>query len=127
MLIRPPLRYPGVSASDGNTAAVVAHSQYGVGAVWVLSKDSNGDWSQTPFQAEEDDIRWGWDVAVNGDVVVVGVPRFPGGGAAVVLARGSSGGWYKQTTLLPEDAVDSDAQFGISVDISDCGCYIAVG
>jgi len=124
--------YGGISDFDEDNAVVVSTAESsGIGAVWALSK-SSGSWGQTAFQTDEDN-RFGWDVAMGGDYIVVGVPdggdkgffQDSGRGTAVVLTKDSGGSWYKQATLSPKVA-DSGAEFGISVDISDCGCFIAV-
>lgn len=106
----------GRSDFDGENAVVVAHNQDGVGAVWALSKDGE-TWKPTPLQSDEPD-RFGWDVAISGETIVVGSPGHRGGrGAAFVFTKNWFGVWYMQQVLLPEEA-EPDAEIGVSVDIA---------
>ena len=127
---------------DQGNAVIASHNRDGIGAIWALSKnDATGTWGQTPFQTDEED-QFGWDVSIRGNTIVVGAPAFEGmevvhptkedyswwggRGAAIVFAKDDNGNWYKQATLIPEVAED-DAGFGVSVDIAECECFIAVG
>ena len=72
---------------------------------------------------------FGWAVAIDGDLAVVGDPW--GGlqsGAAYVYQRGLTGDWTLLTTLQPPGGT-SGARFGFSVDISNTpsSCHAVVG
>ncbi|KAL7541173.1 hypothetical protein ACHAWF_006874 [Thalassiosira exigua] len=122
---------------DGDAAVVASYDEEGVGGVWALSRDASGSWDHTVFRADDEASQFGWDVAVGGDTIVVGAPaknrqfnaasrRFGGFGAAAVFSTSGNGGWYQGATFMPKD-LDTGAAFGVSVDVADCGCLIAVG
>mmetsp|Transcript_11658 Transcript_11658/g.24993 ORF Transcript_11658/g.24993 Transcript_11658/m.24993 type:complete len:894 (-) Transcript_11658:370-3051(-) len=136
--------YGGSSDFDGDTAVVVSYDQdfsfIGAGAVWILGMNEGGIWKQTAVLQTSVTEQFGWGSSISGDTIVIGAPGsggqlsidsvlntfWLGRGRAVVMAKNNIGSWYQQASLSPEVA-DWNAGFGISVDISDCGCFIAVG
>ena len=73
----------GVSvAIDGNTAVVGAdRANNRKGSVYIFTRDSNGDWTrQAKLDGENDGDQFGWSVAVQGDIVVVGAHAHDGDG-----------------------------------------------
>mmetsp|Transcript_24030 Transcript_24030/g.43233 ORF Transcript_24030/g.43233 Transcript_24030/m.43233 type:complete len:897 (-) Transcript_24030:254-2944(-) len=136
--------YGGSSDFDGDTAVVVSYdldfSAFGAGAVWILGMNEDGIWEQTSALQTSVSEQFGWGCSISGDTIVISAPGsggqisidsmlntfWFGRGRAVVMAKDNIGSWYQQASLSPEVA-DWNAGFGISVDISDCGCFIAVG
>lgn len=133
----------GAPLEDGDatsTAASPNNTAYQAGAAYVFVR-SNGDWSQQSYlkasNAEEND-RFGWNVAISGDSVVVGAIGESGGvtstaanpnnsttnsGAAYVYVR-SDGVWIQQAYLKASNAGIID-YFGTRVAIS--GDTVVVG
>ncbi|MEM7309140.1 MAG: hypothetical protein AAF682_20820 [Planctomycetota bacterium] len=93
------------------------------GRAWVLERTASGWefgpalWSTSPFFH----AWFGWSVALEGDVAVVGAYNdvvFPAGtnsGAAYVF-RSNGSAWQAEAQLLPSDGL-SNADFGVSVAI----------
>lgn len=113
----------GVSVSIfGDTAVVGAPDEGGMGAAYVFTR-SAGTWTEratlvAPVRVEGG--KFGYEVAIDGDTVVVGAPQIdenvPGPGAAHVFV-GSGDTWLLQATLTASDAQLGDA-FGIDVAVS---------
>jgi hypothetical protein len=136
-------------AISGDTIVVGAPGQgltdqnLGPGAAYVFDRDAQGDWTQTTMlQASNPgpDDKFGREVAIDGDTIVVGAPgedskaRIIDGaedsdealqsGAAYVFERDAQGSWTQSTYLKAANAGQEDA-YGSSVGIS--GDTIAVG
>ena len=122
----------GISvAIDGNTAVVGAdRANNRKGSVYIFTRDSNGDWTQqAKLDGENDGDQFGWSVAVEGDIVVVGAHAYDGGatlvnsGAAYVFTR-TSGVW-SQAARLTATFPEAYAFFGGSVALD--GNTLAIG
>ncbi len=140
--------YFGASvAVSGDTAIVGAfyedggpgNPRPGAGAAYIFERDHGGagNWGETrkiiASDAQADD-RFGYSVAISGDVVIVGAinedggagdPR-PGAGAAYFFERdrGGPGNWGEVVKVVASDA-QADDRFGHSVSIS--GDHAIVG
>jgi hypothetical protein len=115
----------------------------GAGAVYIFTRDSDGDWRQTayikPFNTDANDA-FGSSLALSGDTLVVGAPgeasadtgvdgnrsddTADGAGAVYVFTRDSAGDWSQQAYLKASNTRAS-AAFGASVALS--GERLAVG
>ena len=125
-------------AIDGNTIVVAAEQDDPLGsasgAAYVFQRDSQGDWQETGQLVASDGAaidRFGGDVAIHGDTIIVGAYRAsPSGtvrtGAAYVFGRNEGGAenWGQTQQLLPSDPSSND-QFGITVDVD--GDRLVVG
>ena len=127
-------------ALSGDTLAVgavgknsVDNSKPDIGAVYVFTRDIDGDWTRQAelkaFDAEEND-EFGFSVALSGDTLAVGTigknsadNSKPDIGAVYVFTR-NNGIWTRQVELKALDAREND-QFGFSVALS--GDTLAVG
>ncbi len=108
-------------AVDGETIVVGAPTESAAGSALVFTR-INGTWT---FQAEltPDDgapgDSFGWDVAIDGDSLIVGAysatNNSAGDGAAYVFVRNGTD-WTQQAELLPDDGMANDF-FGLAVDI----------
>jgi hypothetical protein len=88
-------------SGDGNTALIGGYGDNGgVGAVWVFTRDSNGNWSQQGNKLVVTDAgsypQLGYSVAVSGD----GNTALIAGSAVWVFTRDSSGSWSQQGDKL---------------------------
>ena len=122
----------GTSVSiEGNTAVVGAPDEGSMGAAYVFTRRA-GTWVEQatlvlPVRTEGE--RFGHDVAISGDTIVVGAPKadqtkpITVPGVAYVFVR-TSHGWSHQATLSPSDSKTDDA-FGFGVAIS--GDTIMIG
>ena len=116
-------------ALSGDTAVIGAPPDGGSGAVYVFVRNGM-NWEQQARLSAADRTpgdRFGEDVAVDGDTVVVGAPRnsengFFSGAAYVFVRNGTT--WTQQQKLTAPDAAAED-QFGRSVAIS--GNTVLVG
>ena len=122
----------GTSVSiDGNTAVVGAPDEGGMGAAYVFTK-RGARWVEqatlVPVVRTQGE-RFGYDVAISGDTIVVGAPNadqtrlIADPGVAYVFVR-TPRGWSQQAKLSPSDSRTDDA-FGFGVAIS--GDTILVG
>ncbi len=125
---------------DGDTAIISAdgtsESGVGAGAAFIFVRDGGGTWSQQAKLLASDgsfNDRFGFAVAIDGDVAVVGAfhddDACPGStlcnsGSAYVFARDGQGVWTEQQKLTASDAAGGD-EFGFNVAIS--GDTILVG
>jgi len=76
------------------------------GVVYVYSADDNGDWSNTSRLvapgSNDDADGFGANLALEGDVLVIGAPRaHDGRGAAYVFRQDESGAWNYAAEILP--------------------------
>ena len=115
-------------AIDGDTLVISESrddSEAGIdtGSVWVFVR-TNGSWrvqqKLVAHDAAERDY-FGWSVAVENDVIIVGaytadLPIGANTGAAYVFTR--QGSWWRQTQKLVGSQIDSGDSFGSSVSIS---------
>ena len=133
--------FGGAVALSGDTLAVGAvgknsdvTNEIDVGAVYVFTRDNNGDWAQQDFlqafNAEAGDL-FGGAVALSGDTLAVSaagknsdVTNEIDVGAVYVFARDNNGDWAQQDFLRAFNAEEND-QFGFSVALS--GNTLVVG
>ena len=114
-------------AVSGNTAVIGAYGKSSSqGAIYVFERNGSV-WSQTQKLIADDGTagdRFGFSVAISGDVIVAGAYQKSGSkGAAYVFTR-TSGVWSQAQTLTADDGQASDL-FGYSVAVD--GPQIAVG
>jgi len=102
------------SESHGTGGAVFVYT--GAGASWALQQEFTGTDTVSGN-------RFGGDVKVAGDTIVVGAIYHASNGAAYVFTR-AAGVWSERTQLVADDGSATD-QFGDSISIS--GGTIAVG
>lgn len=98
------------------------------GAAYVF-EDAGGDqWMEIDKLVANDAFagdQFGFDVAIDGDAIVVGAPLSDAscgfflcnGGAAYVFRRSLQGTWNQESRIFPQDTAFSDF-FGFAVDIS---------
>ena len=128
-----------VVAISGDNLIVGAHldseKASHAGAAYIFSRNQGGadNWGQVQKLLAEDgatDDYFGYSVAINGDLALVGVEYEDGpgtnSGAAYVYARNQGGAdnWGQLEKLEADDAAGSD-KFGSAVSLD--GDYIAVG
>jgi len=123
-------------AVDGDTLVVGAiwddDPMEAQGTAYVFYRNHGGadNWGQvaqiTPSDAAAFD-EFGYSVAIDGDIMVVGARWAGAGGKAYVFYRNQGGAdsWGAVTKLTRSDAAASDDQYGISVAID--GSIAAVG
>ena len=122
-------------ALSGDILAVGAVGEGGVdnrtpdaGAVYVYSRDNNGEWHQQGFlravNADAGDL-FGGAIALSGDTLAVGAVgeggadnRTPDAGAVYVFSRDDNGVWLQQDFLRAFNA-DTRDQFGFSLALSE--------
>lgn len=75
---------------------------------------------ETPLPPPEGTLEFGWDVAIDGGLAVVGAREFAGAGpgGAHVYRRDASGAWRLLTTLRAPDGNTGDG-FGMAVALTD--------
>ena len=102
-----------------------------MGSAYIFEKSGIEDWTfvQKVSASDRDDYdRFGWSVAIDGDIAVVGayqedhnvVDAVPlsNAGSIYVYRRGGDGVWFQMQKLVASDRT-ADDEFGWSVDISD--------
>lgn len=122
-------------AIDGATCVVGAYGSdlagLDTGAAYVFQRDAGGAWSHhgtltAPGAAADD--RFGFDVAISGEIIVVSRYRDdPGGvnnGGSAHLFRRIAGSWVDAGALVAPD-VSADDGHGVSVAVQ--GMYAATG
>ena len=120
----------------GNTAVIGSYGAAGtVGSASVFQRDGGGSWNEIAVLAPSDgaaiDARYGWDVAIDGDTIVVGAgwssKTYTKGGDAYIYNRdlGGTDNWG-ELQKIPSQAA-AYARFGYSVDVDDTEGTIVVG
>jgi len=115
-------------AADGNLVIVGAprdnDNGWRSGSAYVFERDPNGVWLQAPKLLADDGgayDNFGYAVAIEGDVAVVGAPDDDDlgnySGSAYVFERDPNGAWSQAAKLLPHDG-DVFWNFGESVAVS---------
>ncbi|WP_424101640.1 LamG-like jellyroll fold domain-containing protein [Moorena producens] len=115
-------------AISGNIAIVGANAEdtggSDAGAAYIFERDSSGTWIQTQKLLASDpeaDDRFGYSVAISGNIAIIGASAEDTGGsnagAAYIFERDSSGTWTQTQKLLASDP-EADDNFGRSVAIS---------
>lgn len=117
-------------AIDGDTVVVGAKRRGSDGASFVYERVAPGMWSAPEPLPGLSFGRCGQDVAISGDIVVVGCPTYVGStdadGAAQVFVRDTNGNWVQDPAIVKAGASASiGGLFGWSVAID--GDFIAVG
>lgn len=122
----------GQSVDVDEAAGRIVVGEPGDNIVRIFERDAQGSWSHatslTPtLRTDFSSGRFGWDVALDGDRIIVGDPTEENGnsdrvGGVYVFARSGSS-WNQMTILnIPED---SNSRFGYSVSLD--GDRFAVG
>eukprot|EP00730_Choanoeca_flexa_P015028 TRINITY_DN6787_c0_g2_i1.p1 TRINITY_DN6787_c0_g2~~TRINITY_DN6787_c0_g2_i1.p1 ORF type:complete len:483 (+),score=116.27 TRINITY_DN6787_c0_g2_i1:364-1812(+) len=122
-------RFGQAVAADNGVIVVGAHRQDGNGAeagmVYVYEKSSaTKRYAETKLIAKDAEAGayFGWSVAVDNDIIVVGASRDSANGsasgAAYVFERNNSGGFEQIAKLVASDAQAND-QFAYSIAISN--------
>ncbi|MBY5163138.1 FG-GAP repeat protein [Salsipaludibacter albus] len=116
-------------AADGDAILVGAAFKGGIdgswGAAYVYQPDGNGGYTETKLTASDaaaNDL-FGYSVAVDGDIIVVGATGGTNSGSAYMYQPDGNGG-YTETKLTASDGLGSD-RFGVSVAVD--GDTIVVG
>ncbi|MBU0618456.1 MAG: FG-GAP repeat protein [Planctomycetes bacterium] len=115
-------------AIDGDTAVVGAWTDSDLGSysgsAYIFERDRNGVWAQAGKLLADDGSSFdffGSDVAICGDIALVGAPDANGAaantGAAYVFQRDLGGRWSQTGKLWADDGASWDG-FGRSVDLS---------
>jgi len=101
------------------------------GSVYLYERAAGGAWNQVSELLSSDGLpvsRFGDEVAIDGDVLVVGAPNASlfgtASGAAYVFERDDAGVWVETTRLIQDSPAGLD-QFGTAVAV--CGYTIMVG
>lgn len=135
--------YSEASAATGVDGNQADNNAVGAGAVYVLTRDAAGTWSQQAYlkasNADAGDL-FGYSVALSGDTLAVGAPYERSGatgiggdqtdngtqqaGAVYVFTRDAAGAWSQQAYLKASNTGPND-QFGGAVSLS--GDTLAVG
>ena len=102
-----------------------------MGSAYIFEKTGIEDWTfvQKVSASDRDDYdRFGWSVAIDGDIAVVGAYQedhnlvdaapLSNAGSAYVYTRGVDGVWIQMQKLVASDRTAGD-EFGWAVDISD--------
>ena len=113
-----------VDVSDGTiVGGAHNHDDRGInaGAAFVFERCGDGCWTQTAELLASDGMagdNFGSDVAIDGDVIVVGAERYDDErGAAYVFERSPvTGKWVEVAKLLAADGAVDD-MFGVTVDV----------
>ncbi len=130
----PPGAFSSVATDSKTLVAGSPGADGGLGAAYVFEVAANGAWSQTAVLAPGDRTvqdSFGSSVAVDGDVIAVGVPGPPWykGGICgvgnlvpcipgkVYLFQRTTSGWEATSELVPTTSSPGD-QFGMSVSLS---------
>ncbi|EGB03847.1 hypothetical protein AURANDRAFT_11702, partial [Aureococcus anophagefferens] len=124
-------------AVEGNLVVVGAlqDDTYAGSAYAFLTSDGGATWDQGEKFVADDraaEDRFGTDVEISGDVVVVGAHtahtawRQPTGAAYVFRATDGRAGWTQEAKLVASDVAANDL-FGYAVSINEAGDVIAVG
>jgi hypothetical protein len=131
-------RFGNAVSLSGDLLAVGAPLHDGTaedaGAAYIFERN-NDRWKQTakltPSDPAEKD-RFGWDVAIDKDVVIVGSPLDDDAGSksgsAYIFVRNADGSWTEQAKLKSSDLAKGD-QLGNTVDITrpSVAAYAIVG
>ncbi|MBN4082002.1 cadherin-like beta sandwich domain-containing protein [Beggiatoa alba] len=124
----------GVNGDESDQSAATSRS----GAVYVFTRDVNGDWSQQAYLKASNNSgndEFGFSVALQADTLVVGAPSEDGdgvgvnppigtnagaanSGAAYVFTRDNNGVWSEQAHIKASNTDNGD-RFGESVALSD--------
>jgi hypothetical protein len=102
-----------------------------MGSAYIFEKTGIEDWTfvQKVSASDRDDYdRFGWSVAIDGDIAVVGAYQedhnlvdaapLSNAGSAYVYTRGVDGVWFQMQKLIASDRTAGD-EFGWALDISD--------
>jgi hypothetical protein len=112
-------------AVSGDTAVIGAYydndNGYASGSAYVFIRDANGTWTQQAKLLPSDgaaEYKFGYSVAVSGDIAVIGDWRDYDNddlvGSAYIFVRAANGTWTQQAKLLASDSTAGD-KFGASV------------
>lgn len=119
-------------SGDGNTAAVSGPLDNNLGAVWVFTRNTNGQWSQQGSKLVATGGGSGLQgisvaLSADGNTLLDGNPGASAVGAAAVFVRDSSGNWTQQGGNLVGSGSATNAEQGMSVALSGDGNTALVG
>jgi len=124
-----PLAVVGAYRDDDCGGAVVVWGE--CGSAYVFGHDSDGSWTQHAKLVADDAAefdRFGWSVAISGEVAVIGAyaddDAGSKSGSAYLFGRDSGGLWSQLAKLTAADAAGGE-WFGRSVAVS--GAYALLG
>ncbi len=102
-----------------------------MGSAYIYHREIDGNWTfvQKIYNSDQDDYdRFGWSVAIDGDLIVVGAYRedhnvMDGGllsnaGSAYIFERNDAGAWNQIQKIVASDRTEED-EFGFSVAIHE--------
>lgn len=116
----------GISTAQQNGTIVVgaALDNGSRGSVYVYGPDGSGSWTEMQLTASDASAgdRFGYSVAVNNGVIVVGAPQANGQGAIYIYSPDGAGG-YTEEKVAASDGSAGDA-YGHSVDIDPSGIVV---
>lgn len=124
------LQHPALSTLDTNTSPyslsvdvsgdsiVVGRGRFSNSGAAVVFTYANGSWSGTPLPYVNDgESGFGTSVAIDGDRIVVGAPKYDGGKGRIYVFEREGQNWVAKAKYTPPGA-DSNTAFGVSIDLS---------
>jgi flagellar basal body rod protein FlgF len=121
-------------SGDGNTALLGGwEDNSGVGAVWIFTRSSNGNWTQQGNKLVGTGGTYGWQgtsaaLSTDGNTALVGGASDNSGvGAVWVFTRDSDGTWSQQGSKLIGSGAIGAATQGRSVALSSDGNTALIG
>ncbi len=115
-------------AREGNVLVVGAPLRAGKGAAIVYTQDASGAWGSPVILTAADgaaDDNFGINVAILGDLIMVGSLKSDSKGAVYVFKRDVGGNWVHVQKLQPTLPVDSE--FGAMIRIDPAGDQMLIG
>ncbi len=111
-------------ALAGNVALVGAwldgDNGFASGSAYAFHREGSGNWVEQPKLTASDavaDDRFGFSVALDHGVALIGAYQDDGSGSAYVFRQDASGNWAEQTKLAASDGAGGD-EFGYSVSLA---------
>jgi hypothetical protein len=102
-----------------------------MGSAYIYHREIDGNWTfvQKIYNSDQDDYdRFGWSVAIDGDLIVVGAYRedhnamdgalLSNSGSAYIFERNDAGVWNQVQKIVASDRMEED-EFGFSVAINN--------
>jgi len=90
------------------------------GSAYIFHREGSGNWVEQPKVTASDAVandRFGFSVALDHGVALVGAYQDDGNGSAYVFRQDASGDWVEQTKLTASDGAAGD-EFGYSVSLA---------
>ena len=114
----------GGAEFSGDSGVVSSRDSAGRGAVWALSREPGGGWSQYPFYSSTSGDWFGSGKASSENTIVTSAPEDGGGKIYIMEKDAVDRSWSVESIVSP---TSSSSGFGRMLSISPCGCFIAVG